>query len=104
MSGYKLWNCRYSFDVPSNRADERHTEHYIVAARNEAEAIIKGNICLSNSPAYGSLNLTLSDVKYNVKELGRKKIKLPRLSLDDKDFEISAKLSNGSLEFIVKKK
>jgi|SRR3989344_6005968 len=104
MSEYKLWNCRYSFEVPCDLAGERQIENYIIAARDKAEALSKGNICLSNNPAYITLNLKCGDVKYSIRELGSKRIKLPELSLEDKDFEISAKLSNGSLEFIVKKR
>lgn len=106
MSRYKLWNCRYSFEVPSDRPPEMQAENYIVAARNYTEAVYKGNICLLNNPAYISLNLTPNDVKSCVREIGRKQIKMPLLSIDEDNFEISAKLSKDakSLEFLVKMK
>lgn len=106
MSKYKLWNCKYSFEVPSDRPPGIHTENYIVAARDEAEAALKGHTCLSNNPAYISLKLGPNDVKYSVKWLDGKRIKLPTLSLDEDDFEVSAKLSKSgeTLEFVVRKK
>lgn len=106
MSRYKLWNCRYSFDIPSDIAGEKQIENYVVAARNYTEAVYKGNICLLNNPAYISLNLTPNDVKPCVREIGRKRIKMPLLSIDEDKFEVSAKLSKDSksLEFLVKKK
>ncbi len=107
MPKYQLWKVTYAFEVPADApADFLHMEHYVVAARNEFEAIYKAESCLLKNPAFKSLKLTINDVKVNVREHPKPKIKFPLLSLEDDQFGIGARISKDgkSLEFIVNKK
>ena len=105
---YHLYLVTYTFSVPSDFADNRQKEQYIIVGGTKEEAREKADAAFMQTSYCRDLYVHQKDLKTIVRKMPNQKILLPSVSLaeDAQQFGICARLSSDgkSLEFLIQEK